>query len=216
MIRLPRNVPWTFGTAVAVLAMTAIGAPPIAWSQTQPEFLPPLIRACVAEADEGRRVDCYDREVARLIMPPERDGAGAVATAPPLPVAFRACVADADSNRRRDCYDREVARLIMPPDRAATGPVARAPTLDSAPSPARPAPAAVTTPDHFSARVTRVEAGPDQIVIHLDNGQVWEQSVSGSTDLALKNGDAVKLARQMGSWWLTNNYGGTLQVRLVR
>ncbi len=205
-----------FGAA-AVLALAATGAPRPAWSQGQ-AGLPPVIRACVAEADEGRRVDCYDREVARLIMPPERNAAGSSAGTPALPAVFRACVADADANRRRDCYDRETARLIMPPERPATAAMAAPPAADSParPAPPPPAPAPASTPTHLAAHVTRVEAGADRILVQLDNGQTWEQTVPGSSDLSLKNGAAVRIDRQMGSWWLTDSYGGTLQVRLIR
>ena len=93
----------------------------------------------------------------------------------------------------------------------ATPPTAQAPA-----SPAPPPPAPDAAPTHISARVTGVEAGPDHIVVQLDNGQSWEQTVAGNTDLALHKGDMVKIDRQMGAWWLTNRYGDSLQVRLLK
>ena len=221
MTGLPRAARGTFATVLGMLAIAAAVAPPRVWSQNQGQLLPPLIRACLAEADSGQRLDCYDREVARLLMPPDHSTPGQAATTLPVPPVLRGCIADADAGRRRDCYDREVARMIMPPERPGAAPLARAPA-DAAPvsppvAPPAPPPAPVAAaPTHLSAHVTRLESGGDRLVVHLDNGQAWEQSQAGSLDLALRNGDLVKVDRQLGSWWLTDRYGETLQVRLVK
>ncbi len=72
----------------------------------------------MADADNGRRLDCYDRETARLIMPPDRTAGGLAAAVPAVPNVIRACLANADTGQRLDCYDREVRT----PDHAARSP----------------------------------------------------------------------------------------------
>ncbi len=55
------------------------------------DTLPPSVRACIGEADPGRRLACYDREVARVIAPP--DTFAPVAAAPAGAAPARASVA---------------------------------------------------------------------------------------------------------------------------
>ncbi|MEJ0008223.1 MAG: hypothetical protein WDM77_18145 [Steroidobacteraceae bacterium] len=216
MTGLPIKARRSLETIMGVLAMAGATAPVLVWSQNQAQLLPPVIRSCVAEADAGVRLDCYDREVARLIMPPDRAAGSPAVTPPVVPPALRVCLADADAGRRRDCYDREVARMIMPPDRPASAQQARPPAEVTPPSRPIAAPiAAASEPKHVSAHVTRLESDGDRITVHLDNDQAWQQSTDGSTHLALRSGDAVTIDRQLGSWWLTDRNGETLQVRRV-
>jgi hypothetical protein len=49
------------------------------------DTLPASVRACIGEADPGRRLSCYDREVARVIAPPDTFAATAPPTAPASP-----------------------------------------------------------------------------------------------------------------------------------
>lgn len=183
------NAPWTLRLSAGLLILTATVAvtPQAAWSQAQPQTLPPTLRACLAEPDRDRRLDCFDRESARLIMPPDRYAA---AVAPPAPA-------------------------MIPP--AAASPAGAVPRVAVSPPPVPPpAPAAVAGPAtaaHITARVARIEHGGDLVVVHLDNGQAWEQAISGSTDLSMRTGDTIKIDRELGDWWLTDRYGETLQVR---
>ncbi len=145
----------------------------------------------------------------------------APAGADPLPASVRACIGEADAGRRLACYDREVARLIAPADTfaptTATAPPAALPPHPSAAA----APAAATAaappaapPQALSAKVTAVHQAGDNLIVTLDNGDVWEQSSPATSQLNLRPGDAVKVDREMGAWFLSNRYGETIQVRL--
>ena len=137
----------------------------------------------------------------------------AAARADTLPASVRACIGEADAGRRLTCYDREIARVIAPPDTFA--PVASAP--------ARPAPASTAAPPpvpapqrHLTAKVNAVRQSGDTLIVTLDNGDVWEQSAAATSQLNLRPGDTVNLDREMASWFLSNRYGDSIQVRLRR
>jgi hypothetical protein len=145
------------------------------------------------------------------------------AKADTLPASVRACIGEADPGRRLSCYDREIARLIAPPDTfppAVRAPASPAPALATPPAavittePA-PNPPAPTAPiRHLTAKVTAVRQSGDKLVVTLDNGAVWEQSGAATSQLNLRPGDTVKLDREMASWFLSNRYGDSIQVRL--
>ncbi len=67
----PRNM------ILSVLLCAPVMAVP-AWSDT----LPASVRACIGEADAGRRLTCYDREIARLIAPPDTFAPAATTVSP--------------------------------------------------------------------------------------------------------------------------------------
>jgi hypothetical protein len=136
------------------------------------------------------------------------------ASADTLPARVRACIGEADPARRLTCYDREVARAIAPPDTfstaAAVAPAAAAPP--SAPLPLV-APAAKQA-RHLSAKVSALRQSGDQLVVTLDNGNVWEQSAPATSQLNLRPGETVQLDHEMASWFLSDRYGNSIQVRL--
>jgi hypothetical protein len=141
------------------------------------------------------------------------------ASADTLPASVRACIGEADATRRLTCYDREVARAIAPPDTfsatAAVAPAAVAPAAAVAPSPPLSAVAApAAQPRHLTAKVSAVRQSGDHLVVTLDNGNVWEQSAPATSQLNLRSGDTVQLDREMASWFLSDRYGGNIQVRL--
>ena len=147
------------------------------------------------------------------------------AQAEPLPASVRACIGLADAAQRLACYDREVARLIAPADTFAQAPVAAAPTAPVAsPPPAAPAtasalPVTPATPApaaarHLTAKVSAVHQAGDNLIVTLDNGNVWEQSAPATSQVNLRPGDVVQLDRELGGWFLTNRYGDNIQVRL--
>ncbi len=148
----------------------------------------------------------------------------APAGADTLPATVRACIGEADAARRLACYDREVARLIAPADTFATA-VSMAPAAPAAPIapavaaaaavlPATPAAAPTGSPKHFSAKVSAVRGSDDDLVVTLDNGDVWQQSAPGTSQLNLHPGDVVTVDHELGSWFLSNRYGDNIQVRL--
>jgi hypothetical protein len=65
-----------------------------------------------------------------------------------------------------------------------------------------------------TARVASVDRSPDAMVLHLDNGQVWQQVGRASGDLSLKVGDSVRIERHLGSYWLSAAHVSDMQVRL--
>jgi hypothetical protein len=137
------------------------------------------------------------------------------ASADSLPASVRACIGEADPARRLTCYDREVARAIAPPGTFA--PAAAAPPVDALapkPSPAPGAPPPVPQSRHLTAKVSAVRQSGDTLVVTLENGNVWEQSAPATSQLNLRPGDTVQLDREMASWFLSNRYGDSIQVRL--
>ena len=140
------------------------------------------------------------------------------AGAEPLPASVRACIGEADAAQRLACYDREVARLIAPAGTFAPATAgAAAPATVLAPAMAPPLPAAAppaAPPRHLSAKVSAVRQSGDNLVVTLDDGDVWEQSAPATSQLNLRPGDVVQLDRELGGWFLSNRYGDNIQVRL--
>jgi hypothetical protein len=141
------------------------------------------------------------------------------AGADPLPASVRACIGEADATQRLACYDREVARLIAPAgtfapaaDAAVAAPAASVAPATSSTVPAGSPPAPVVR--HLTAKVSAVHQAGDNLVVTLDNGNVWEQSAPATSQLNLRPGDVVQLDRESGGWFLTNRYGDNIQVRL--
>jgi hypothetical protein len=147
------------------------------------------------------------------------------AAADTLPASVRACIGEADAGRRLTCYDREVARLIAPPDTfmpaaaaAAAAAAPQAPPMPvtsaslSAPPPSAPPPPAA--PRHLVAKVSIVHQAGDNLVVTLDNGDVWEQAAPATSQLNLQPGDVVHVDHEMATWFLSNRYGDSVQVKL--
>jgi len=163
------------------------------------------------------------------------------AWADPVPASVRSCVAETDPGRRLACYDRELARFPDQAPRVATPqaatkqePVANSPTVTAQPAPttSSAAPAAgndrreagdekktagqsgaASEPRHFSARVVSIEHAPGEMILHLDNGQVWQQVQAVPGDLTLRAGDTVKIDKQLGSYWLSGPHVAAMKVR---
>src|SRR5581483_8085097 len=68
-------------------------------------------------------------------------------------------------------------------------------------------------PRHIAARIVRVENFPDAIVVHLDNGQVWQQVQEASAAVNLRAGDTVTIDREMAAYWLSGKDGVVVKVR---
>jgi hypothetical protein len=163
------------------------------------------------------------------------------ASAQTLPAGLRACTAEPDPSHRLACYDREMARLSTPSARPTA---VRAPAKSDAPSrpapvlaartavptsptptegnragsaPSRPSPWKFLAGGASSRRVAhviRVERSPDAMILHLDNGEVWQQTGRASGDLSLRVGDRVTIEKHLGSYWLSSRYVSGMQVRL--
>ena len=66
----------------------------------------------------------------------------------------------------------------------------------------------------MSARVVSIEYPRGGMVLHLDNGQVWEQVQEPSEDMNLRAGDSVTIDKILGAYWLGGRSSGTVKVRL--
>jgi hypothetical protein len=149
-------------------------------------------------------------------------------------------MSETDSLKRLVCYDRETARLsgsagsddvkctMAGPASAAgqthaasDGATSGAANTDSKPKAAQTetntntanTAGADAAPRHIKARVNSVNNSPDDLVVHLDNGQVWEQVQSAPADLNLHPGDAITIDRQLGDYWLSGRNGAAVKVK---
>jgi hypothetical protein len=184
---------------VCVLPMC--GAPAAVLARNVPAGL----RACAAVSDSGRRLACYDREMARLSAP----------AAPPAAVPATPTAASTGS---------------MPPKSDLAAPSAPAPASQAASSTPPPPPASPETPaphraspwnifrsgpsDRVTAHVAGLDRWPNAMVLHLDNGQIWQQIGHASGDLSLQVGDSVTIEKHLGSYWLSSDHVSDMQVRL--
>ena len=151
-----------------------------------------------------------------------------------VPAGLRACAAESNSSRRLACYDGEMARLTTTPRQAsplstphaspapAPRAVASIPATPKATGSAAPAPHRSRlwnvlrggSSSRVTARVASLDRWPDAMVLHLDNGQVWQQVGRASGDLGLQVGDSVTIEKHLGSYWLSAGHGSNMQVRL--
>lgn len=140
---------------VAILAMLCL---PVTTAAQSADELPPELLACAEESDVARRLACFDREMAKLSEAPEPE-------APPTPAAEPA------------------------PEPAVSEPAPEPAVAESAPEPAVSEPATAPEPEsgedyglpaegpnEISAKVANIMKRPyGELVILLDNGQIWEQ-----------------------------------------
>jgi len=172
------------------------------------------LRACTKEADPGRRLACYDREMGRASPP--APPAPRVSPAPPVgsnPPVRSARPATGPTPAHPDL---PAGYGSQAPREAAT-PVSPAAASRESPAPRR-APVwklfAGGASSRVTAHVARLDRSPDAMVLHLDNGQVWRQIGRASGDLSLHDGDSVTIEEHLGSYWLSSRYVSNMQVRL--
>jgi hypothetical protein len=66
---------------------------------------------------------------------------------------------------------------------------------------------------HFSAHVVDIERTANEMILHLDNGQTWQEVQGTSGDLSLKAGDTIKIDKHLGSYWLSGPHVSGMKVR---
>lgn len=185
-------------------ALSLYGLPACALAQTVPDS----VRACAAESDPGRRLACYDRQMARFPAPAARPGVAR----PPVEAAHASQAAPAPQAAAASNAASARAPHAVVPTPAAPKVAGR-----KTPVPRRKPVWKIfagAAPWHLTARVVRLERWPDAMVLHLDNGQVWRQIGRASGDLNLHTGDSVTIERHLGSYWLSSGYVSNMQVRL--
>jgi biotin carboxyl carrier protein len=135
--------------------------------------------------------------------------------------ALLACADEPDDARRLRCFDAAVADLRRAPAVAAAS--AAATTATATPATATPATATTATaapaasPPPAAPAATAVGAKPyGELVVTLDNGQVWAELAPGSK-VKVKAGDSVKIeAAALGSFFLIAPNGRSSKVARVR
>ena len=162
--------------------------------------LPASVRACAAITDVLQRLSCYDREVARYPAPQAKSapaGAPAASTSQtPAPQAAGKVVTPPAAS------SSNTAGASAPPAAVSAG--TAAPAADAA---------AADSSKHFVAHLVSIERLPNEMILHLDNGQVWQEVQSVSGDLSLREGDAVTIDRHFGSYWLSGPHVSSMKVR---
>lgn len=203
-------------TAAAVCALALCAIPAGAWAA---QSVPAGLRACAADSDPGQRLDCYDREMKRLMAPasqaapPARPAPPAQAAPPaaaPAP-APQAAPASAAPEAPSSSGARAPEAAVLTP--------ARPETVKPVREPATAHRAGVWKlfsgggPSRVQARIARVDRSPGALVLHLDNGQVWRQTGRASGGLGLRTGDEVTIEKHLGSYWLSSSHVADMRVR---
>jgi hypothetical protein len=215
-------------TATYLCAMTVIAGLPVAdaGAQSTANSIPAEILACANEKDVIRRLSCYDREVAAARKSAEAPSAPQVPMEQPAPVVESA----------PEMRDMPVPSAPRP---ANAGPVAGAVVLDTveAPAAAVPAPPAGERPeqqaaqakdsaddfgydrpmDDVTAAVVALHERPyGELVISLDNGQVWEQK-HVDRRFRLELGEIVTVRKgQVAGYRLSGTSNRSIQVTRIK
>jgi hypothetical protein len=179
---MPSRWPVLLSSTIWLFALVPIG-------QAVP--LPASVRACAAETDPGRRLACYDREIAA------QSEVGAATASETQAGAARGSGAQSAGS------GNEVSNRVGMSN------------SDDAESTSRVGPTkeASAPPRHLAAHVASVDNTQGDIVVHLDNGQVWEQVQDADTDLNLRAGDPVTIDKSLGDYWLSGRQGGVMKVK---
>jgi hypothetical protein len=218
--RLPRR--WVLGCVVSLVAVPVMGA----------ESLPASVRACAALTDSLQRLVCYDREVAKFPTPAAKTEKSAPGTQPAQSARAEAPAGRADAGGESQVAGAAgvsgdpagvTSGYAITTTPGARGPTAVTSTAAGAPagtnSPA-PAPKSNSTSaatasgdEHVVAHIVSIDHQANEMILHLDNGQVWQEVQSVSGDLSLREGDAVKIDRHLGSFWLTGPHVTSMKVQ---
>jgi hypothetical protein len=179
----------------------------LAWGPAEAaETLPASVRACAAITDSLQRLVCYDREVARFPEP------GATTATKPAAAPAAAAAKAAPTTPSASAPSGGASSSASGP-RAITNNT----TAAGNDKPATPGPSASPAKDsgRISARVVTIDHQPSEMVLHLDNGQVWQEVQSVSGDLSLREGDVVKIEKHLGSYWLSGPHVSSMRVRQI-
>jgi hypothetical protein len=161
------------------------------------------VRACAAKADGSQRLACYDRAAERWVGKPvradlEQCGTGAsdsCASTGAQPAGSSAqSASSAPAASTRPAADREPASLNSAKSAFGADGLTRKQQLGEEGAQLR----------QVTARVTAIaRRSQGMLVLHLENGQVWEQTEDGP-DLKIQAWDAVTIDRGvLGAYWLS-------------
>jgi hypothetical protein len=203
-----------------LICLGLLGLVPAAFAQT----IPPTLDACATESDSGKRLACFDREIARLhqlqrvgVATPGSQGpgaphgasAGAAPSSPagsantpvagvPIPAAPRNGAATAPDPNDTTAVDRFGLTPEMQHQREAAG---------KAPAPLQ----------QIAAHVASVRYLPrGEIVVGLDNGQTWQQAEYDG-DVTMDVGEPVTIkAGALTAYYLKPRAGRIIRVRRLK
>ena len=161
-------------------------------------------RACSTITDSDERLACYDREVASFPAPAAK---AAVKVAPAA--GNQAAAAQAAASQAAASQAAAVQAAVANAQTSFPGTNSAAANTKPDATPA----AAAVDDTHVSAHIVTIDHQPNQLVLHLDNGQVWQEMQSVSGDLSLREGDAVTIDRHFGSYWLSGPHVSSMKVR---
>ena len=211
---LPRG--WLLGCAASLAVIPALAA----------ESLPASVRACAALTDSLQRLVCYDREVAKFPAP----AAKAEKSVPGAQQAVGGQGAASGNMSGAGAADSQGGSSGSQALGVAAGGSSRAVTSGQVASATPGAPGATNSPalaansnstsvavasgdEHVMAHIVSIDRQANEMILHLDNGQVWQEVQSVSGDLSLREGDAVKIDRHFGSFWLTGPHVSSMKVQ---
>ena len=167
--------------------------------------LPASVLACRAEKDDARRLSCFDREVARIT---QQSGDAQAIPAAGLPSAPAAA-----STRSPAVSSSSATATPAEPAAAAESTFG----FPGGSAPAERQKDQASGLKQMQATVTQVsKRGYGQLLITLDNGQVWEQ-LAADEDFELNAQDKVTIKRaSFGSYLMTNSDRRSTRVRRLR
>jgi hypothetical protein len=177
--------------------VSAIGLLSLASSAAFAQDLPPAVIACAIEKQDGARLACFDREVARVIQRAAGVAPTQVAPSPPTPSV--PAVASTPPPQVTPNDD----------DFGVAGDLARKRKAEQEKT--------VKAPAELRAAVTKVTKKPyGELVLELDNGQIWEQPEKKNS-FAIKEGEHIRITKgAMGSYFLVADSGAITKVRRIR
>ncbi len=180
---------WLLGSAIWLTASPSFSA-------AEAESLPASVRSCAGETDPNRRLACFDREVAHFTqtLPPADNRRDASAE----------CCANAGTRETHDDSKSSAVPDSVAEDRFGLGDDPGKTKNGSTPKETR----------RLTAHVVSIEHWQGEIVVHLDNGQVWEQVQEASADMNLRPGDAITIDKGvLGAFWLGGRSEGVIKVK---
>ena len=181
-----------FRKLLSVVSLSAF-AIPAALGQT----LPQSVVDCAAQKKDSARLACFDREVARITQPSQ----SVVSTPKVSPPAVSPTAPVADSIQKKTATKEDDfganSELLRKRNEESKNPDVPLQELHAA-----------------VKKVTKKLYG--ELVMELDNGQVWEQPEPKDSFVIKANEAVVITQNKLGSSFLTAGSGSTTRVRRVR
>ena len=129
--------------------------------------------------------------------------------------ALHVCLAESDGARRLACYDKALNRSTVAGHSTQTTPEQRF-GLSAAQVVQKEH--LVESPQGITAKAAAVGRQPaGNLVVTLDNGQVWAQQSADGQELSVSVGDSVTISRElMGGFLLSSSASGHRSMRVRR